>query len=60
MTSYCKVLPLIFIHHAVELDSIFSRYFIGAPKKTESCALCLSVSLCSLGEKEKLNKQSKK
>ncbi len=60
MASYCKVFPIIFIHHTVELDSIFSRYFIGALKKTESHALGLSVSLCLLGEKEKRNQQSKK
>ncbi len=56
MTSYCKEFPLIFIHHTVELHSVVSRYFIGAPKKTESCALRLSGSLCLLGEKEKQTK----
>ncbi len=33
------MLPLIFIRHTVELDSTFSHYLMGAPKKTESQSL---------------------
>ncbi len=44
--SYCKVLPLIFIHHNVELDSIFSLVISRSSKEDrESLSLVPRVYL---------------
>ncbi len=45
MTSYCKVLPLIFIHHTVELDNFLSLFHRCSKEDRERQSLVTCVYL---------------